>query len=135
MFNPNTKDMREQTNAETFIGPSVKLEGNFTGDGDVVIEGMLIGNLTTKGDVRVGANAMIEAEVRAKNATIAGKLKGNLTVSNNLKLTGTSNISGDIKAMTLAIDEGAVINGKILMSRDRSAKDSLEAPAAEKSKT
>jgi len=118
MFNAQTRDSGAPHSAETFIGPSVKLEGNFSGEGDVVIEGMLVGNLVTKGDVRVGTNAVIEAEVQAKNANVAGKVRGNI-IANLLKLTATASIQGDIKAMALSIEEGAVVNGKINMSREK----------------
>jgi len=118
MFNAQTRDSGSPLSAETFIGPSVKLEGNFSGEGDVVIEGMLVGTLTTKGDVRVGANAVIEAEVHAKNTNVAGKVRGNI-VTNLLKLAATASIQGDIKTMALSIEEGAVVNGKINMSRDK----------------
>ncbi|MEK7584237.1 MAG: polymer-forming cytoskeletal protein [Patescibacteria group bacterium] len=126
MFNAQTRDSGAPLSAETFIGPSVKLEGNFSGEGDVVIEGMLVGNLVTKGDVRIGTNAVIEAQVQAKNANIAGKVRGNI-IANLLKLTATASIQGDIKTMALSIEEGAVVNGKITMSREKLDRGS-EAP-------
>ena len=123
MFAEQRRGDSPASSAETFIGPSVKLEGNFSGEGDVAIEGILIGNLSTRGDIKVGTNAVIEAEVRAKNANIAGKVKGNLIISNHLKLTSTANISGDLKAMTLSIEEGATVNGKINMSKEKNHKE------------
>lgn len=121
--------------AETHIGPSVKMEGNFTGEGDVVIEGVLVGQLSTKGDLRVGPQASIDAELRSKNATIAGKIKGNITVTNSLKLTSTANISGDVKTLSLLVEDGAVINGKLTMSRDKTPRDNgAHEPPVEKPK-
>ena len=123
MFQNPQLGPKEKGSTETFIGPSVKLEGNFSGEGDVVIEGMMIGNLTTKGDIRVGQGASIEAEIKTKNALIAGKIKGNVNVSNHLKLASSAIVNGDIRAASLAVDEGAVVNGKIIMTRERSAKE------------
>ncbi|MBT4495313.1 hypothetical protein HOC73_01045, partial [bacterium] len=34
---------------ETVIGPSVKVEGDFSGQGDIVVEGIVLGSLKTKG--------------------------------------------------------------------------------------
>ena len=125
MFTGQTKDGgAAPMNAETFIGPSVKLEGNFSGDGDVVVEGILVGTLNTRGDVRIGGNAVIEAAVSAKNATVAGKIKGNLNISNELKLTGTASITGDIRTGSLAVEQGAVLNGKILMGKEKNTRES-----------
>lgn len=136
MFNASQKGEQRSISAETFIGPSVKLEGNFSGEGDVVVEGFLIGNLATHGDVRVGPQAIIEAEVKAKNAYIAGKIKGNLFITNGLKLAATASITGDIKTSLLSVEDGALVNGKILMSREKTSKNRGEDyEAAEKQKS
>jgi cytoskeletal protein CcmA (bactofilin family) len=119
MFSPAAKETQKGSGPETFIGPSVKLEGNFSAEGDVVVEGILMGTLTTQGDVKVGPQATIEAEVRAKNAYIAGRIKGNVMVSNSLRIASTAIILGDIKTLALSVEEGAQLNGKLFMSREK----------------
>lgn len=121
-------------NTETFIGPSVKLEGTFTGEGDMVVEGMLVGTIATKGDIRVGTNALIEADITATNATIAGKVKGNVTVHAALKLLATAHVGGDIKAASLSVESGAVINGKLQMTKEKVAKEFVRSEVADKQK-
>lgn len=96
---------------ETLIGPSVKVEGDFVGDGDVVVEGMVTGKLKTKRNLRVGQNAQILATVSAENALIAGTVQGNIKVRERLELTPTAKIKGDISAKTLVIAEGACFTG------------------------
>lgn len=124
MFTQSNKVGSSPDAAETFIGPSVKLEGNFDADGDIVVEGLLTGNLTTRGDVRVGSQSVIDAKIDAKNAVIAGRIKGNITILNSLTLRSTASILGDIKTMSLTVEDGATINGKITMKRDRNGKNS-----------
>jgi len=119
--------------AETFIGPSVKLEGSFDADGDIVVEGILTGNITTRGDVRVGSQAVIDAQIAAKNAHIAGKVKGNLTVEGSLKLASTATIHGDIKTSSISIEEGATINGKINMGGAKGRSKANQPHVVEKS--
>jgi len=117
---------------ETFIGPSVKLEGNFTAEGDVVVEGILIGTMTTQGNIRVGPQASIEATIQAKNATIAGNIKGNVRIDNSLKVSSSASIHGDIKTASISIEEGAVVNGKISMRKDKTGKESVDEIMPEK---
>ena len=119
MFTGSQKEAGSQHSAETFIGPSVKLEGNFSGEGDVVVEGILLGTLATQGDVRVGPQATIEAQIHANNAHIAGKIKGNITVTGNLKVASTAAIFGDIKTTTISVDEGAIIQGKLSITNKK----------------
>ncbi len=102
-------------NIETIIGPSVRVEGNFTGEGDLIIEGMLIGTLNTKNNLKIGSSAVVEATVKANNAFIAGRIKGNVTIKGRLEITSSAVIVGDIKAAILSIESGALIQGNVAM--------------------
>ncbi len=114
MFNKN-QDVAHSGKIETIIGPSVRVEGDFKGEGDLVIEGMLIGNLQTKNNLKIGQNAIVEAEVRANNAFISGKVKGNISVKGKIEITATAVILGDIKAQIISIESGALVQGKLIM--------------------
>lgn len=108
-INKTSKDI------ETIIGPSVKVEGDFFGEGDVVVEGIVTGNLKTKNNLKVMEGAKIQAEIEAKNAFIAGEVLGNITVQNDLEITSSAKIKGDITTGLISIEKGAQINGKIIM--------------------
>jgi cytoskeletal protein CcmA (bactofilin family) len=100
---------------ETIIGPSVKVEGDFKADGNVVIEGQVVGSFKTKSGLRVGENAKIKAEIEADNAWVAGEIKGNINIKDHLEISGNAKITGDISTNLLTIETGAVINGKLNM--------------------
>ncbi|MFA5127084.1 MAG: polymer-forming cytoskeletal protein [Patescibacteria group bacterium] len=114
MFNKN-QPLVNQKNIETIIGPSVKVEGDFRGEGDLIIEGMLIGSLQTKNNLKIGQNAVVEASIKANNAFISGKVKGNITVKGKLEITGTAVILGDIKTQIISIESGALLQGNLAM--------------------
>lgn len=103
---------------ETIIGPSVKVEGDFSSKGNVTVEGVVHGSLKTEKDLKVGVGAKISASVFAANAFIAGEVKGNVKISGRLELTDTSKIHGDIEAKTVIMAAGAVLNGKCTMGND-----------------
>lgn len=115
MFKSETK-IKGPQNIETIIGPSVKLEGDFEGSGDMVVDGIVIGNLKTKNYLKVGKDAKISANVEAQNAYIAGEISGNLNVKGDLEFTSSAKIGGDINCHSLTIERGALINGKISMN-------------------
>lgn len=102
-------------NSETIIGPSVRVEGDFKGEGDLIIEGILVGTLNTKNNLKIGENAVLEASIKANNAFIAGRVKGNINIKGKLEITGSAVIIGDIKAGLLSIDSGALIQGNVSM--------------------
>lgn len=109
---------KEGGDVETIIGPSVKVEGDFTSKGNVTVEGVVHGSLKTEKDLKVGVGAKISASVFANNAFIAGEVKGNVKASGRLELTDTSKIYGDIEAKTIIMSAGALMNGKCTMCND-----------------
>ena len=110
--NDKTNDFKE---VETIIGPSVKVEGDFVGQGNLVVDGMIKGSVSTEGDLKVGDKAKITASVKANNSFISGEIYGDVIIQNDLELTASAKISGDIEAKSISIARGAVINGKITM--------------------
>lgn len=100
---------------ETIIAPGVRVEGDFTSQGFVLIDGEVIGTVKTEADLDVGERAQISADVTAANAHVSGSIKGNIKVGEKLEVSKTAHISGDISAKVLVVEQGAIINGKITM--------------------
>lgn len=101
--------------SDTIIAMGVKVEGDFVSEGNVIIEGEVLGSLKTAQDLQVGERARISADVVATNARISGEIHGNVAVREKLELTSTSRVSGDVYAKVLTIDAGAQLNGRVMM--------------------
>ena len=127
MFQKSAMSPRENGNEpETIIAPSVKVEGDFVSEGNVLIEGMVEGSLKTSRDLRVGERARISADVAAANAVVAGEIRGNIVISERLELEPTAKIYGDVKTKVFIVSSGASVNGRISMdeTEERSVKSS-----------
>ncbi len=114
MFNKENK-LERFKDAETIIGASIKVKGNFQGQGNIIIEGMLEGSVKTEADLFIGENAKIIANVESKDASVNGEVNGNLKIHGYLALGGTAKITGDIQYKELSIERGATINGQLLI--------------------
>lgn len=109
MSKENFKDV------ETIIGPSVKVEGDFKADGNIIIEGRVSGNVTTKKNLRIGNEAKVKANIEAVDAWVEGTINGNLKIDGHLKLSANAKIKGDIETQLLTMETGASINGNLKM--------------------
>lgn len=107
--------MAKGNGGETIIAHGVRLDGDLSAEGDLVIEGEVHGNVKTAGDLRVGEQAMVEADVEAVNATIAGEIRGNILIHGKLELYPSSKLTGDVTTNVLAVGPGAQVNGSISM--------------------
>lgn len=115
MFKQNSESPSGSQSAETIIGPSVKVEGDLNAVGNIIVEGMVSGTLSTDKDITVGTKAEITADVKATNATIAGTVKGKISVSGHLTLASTAKITGDVTTGTISVENGAQMNGQLSM--------------------
>ncbi|MFH1078356.1 MAG: polymer-forming cytoskeletal protein [Patescibacteria group bacterium] len=99
----------------TVIAGGVRVEGEFSSQGDVLIEGEVHGNVTTSGMLTVGPQARLKAGVKAEKAIIAGVIEGNLEVGSHLDIKSTASILGDIVCQTATIESGATVDGRVII--------------------
>lgn len=107
--------MANETAAETVVGPSVKIQGDLNSEGNIRIEGSVMGKVATTQSVHVGEAAVIQADMQAGNAIVAGTIQGNIKVSGNLILQSTARVQGDIACAVLRVEDGALFSGKCNM--------------------
>jgi cytoskeletal protein CcmA (bactofilin family) len=99
---------------ETVLGANSTLEGVLRSNANVRLDGAFTGTLEIAGNVLVGETAKINADINAKNISIAGAVRGNVS-GKKVQLLRTGRIWGDIRATALTTEEGAFIDGKITM--------------------
>lgn len=132
MFNKENK-LEKFKDAETIIGPSIKVKGNFQGKGNIVIEGIVEGSVKTQADLFVGEDAKVIANIESGNASIHGEVHGNIKNRGYLAIGKTARISGDIQYVELSIEKGALINGNLVAvaESEKSIKSKKEAELEE----
>ncbi|OGY45888.1 MAG: hypothetical protein A3A24_00350 [Candidatus Buchananbacteria bacterium RIFCSPLOWO2_01_FULL_46_12] len=107
---------------ETIIGPSVHVEGDFVGNGDVVIEGTVSGKLRTEKNLRIGETAKIFANISAANILVAGEVQGNIKAKESLELTSSAKVFGDIKTNIVTIASGAIFHGRCQAGEEKKSR-------------
>lgn len=126
---PQVSSVREM---ETIIGPSVKVDGNFRGQGNVIVEGTVGGSIKTEKDVTIGKGAKVAASITAANAKISGEVRGSLKIKGKLELTETAKVLGDIETEILSVAPGAILNGKCTMLKESAVAEVFSAHTPEK---
>lgn len=104
----------------SILSSGVNIDGKLTSNGNVRIDGKVVGDVNIKGNLTLGTSANVNGEVVAKNVSVSGKVEGTLKVEEKLTLESTSVIKGDINAKVLIIEEGAKFDGKSSMTQGSS---------------
>lgn len=115
LFGGKKKKDKQNSSAndiETIVGENTEIEGTINATGSLRIDGKLTGKLKTQGDVVVGENGVLKADIEAKNVTVAGSVNGDVVADGKLVIVSTGKLIGDIKITNLIIEDGAIFKGK-----------------------
>ena len=97
------------------VGPTTKITGRITGDGDLRVEGRCEGELTLKGNLHVTAGGVVDAPVTAHDLTVEGGVLGDVTARGAVVLRSAGSIRGAIRCEQVALEDGAKFTGRIEM--------------------
>src|SRR5258708_2073789 len=100
----------------SLIGAGTTMKGDITSNGDLRIDGMLVGNIHCSAKVVIGANGVVEGDINGQTADIMGKVTGTIKVKDLLQLKGGSHLNGNIQATKLQIEPTANFNGQCHMT-------------------
>ncbi len=101
------------------ITAGTTITGDIVSSGDIRIEGVLQGNLETKGKLVVGTTGQVRGQIICNNSDIEGFVEGKISVSELLSLKSTSKMIGDVTTNKLAIEPGAIFSGTCSMKDTR----------------
>jgi cytoskeletal protein CcmA (bactofilin family) len=100
------------------IGAGLKIQGEITGDSDLVVEGEAHGRIRMlKGRVTVAANGLVNADIEAVEISVEGSVQGGLKASDRVRLGASSRVQGSVMTPRIAIEDGARLRGKVEMIR------------------
>ena len=102
----------ENTNKIKLIGVGTTIEGNISSNENIRFDGILVGNLSTKGKVFIGQSGKVSGEIRCRNCEVEGVVEGKVVVEELLSLRSMSRLYGEMKTNKLAIEPGALFTGK-----------------------
>ena len=109
----NAKD----SSMDTFIGVNTVLEGSIQTDRSITAEGRVQGRIEAKGEVVVGSEGKIEADIYANSVVVGGQINGNVNAHSRVEITDTGRVTGDIASPTVTITEGGKVDGSLKMER------------------
>jgi len=101
---------------ETIIGPNTNFDGHLTCDGSVRIDGVCEGGrIETVGNVIISPDAMVAADIVARNVSVSGAVTGKIKASNRLEILSTGRVWGDVEVGSFLLDEDGYFRGELVM--------------------
>lgn len=101
--------------AETNIGPTVIVDGEISGQDDLVVRGLVRGTIRLSGNLILAEGGLVEGQVEAAVVDVAGIMKGDVSARERCRIEAGGKMLGDIRSQRILISDGALFRGKIEM--------------------
>ncbi|MEQ1474068.1 MAG: polymer-forming cytoskeletal protein [Candidatus Acidiferrum sp.] len=96
------------------ISQGIRIKGEVTGSEDLYVDGLVDGKLSlSNGSLTIGPNGTVKADVTAREVIVSGRIEGKVTGRDKVQLMGTAQVTGEVQTERLAIEEGALLRGKV----------------------
>ena len=103
-------------NISSILGPEVEVNGDVNVSGDLIIYGVVNGDILSKGEVVSAKGSTVNGNICANSASLSGKVTGDLEIESKVVLGKFSHVTGNLKAAIITIEEGAKFDGMCSMN-------------------
>ena len=117
--------MTKKEDALTFLGQGIEADGKLTFDGTLRIDGHYKGEIVSSGNLIVGEEGLVEADIQISYIVIQGEIHGNIIADQRVDIRSPAKVFGNIEAPTVIIDEGAIFEGQTRMYRAKEQEDGV----------
>lgn len=97
----------------TYVTPATHMVGQIKGAGPYIFAGTMEGECDIDGPATLAAGGSWKGTMRAKDLIIAGEVEGDVIAQDRVEVAGTARITGSLAGNSIAVAEGAVIDGEI----------------------
>jgi len=117
---------RAKNDVRSIIPAGMTLRGKIEGAEELIVEGVVDGEVHLRGTLRLMENGRVRGKVAVWHALIAGRTEGTVMASDRAEILSTAQVEGEVRARRLTIVEGAVVNGRMISGPPTAHPSSLE---------
>jgi cytoskeletal protein CcmA (bactofilin family) len=122
--------------AAACISQGIRIKGEITGSEDLFVDGPIEGKVNlANGSLTVGPNGTVKADVVAREVIVRGRVEGKISGRERVQLWSTGQVIGEVQTQRLAIEDGALLRGKVETGKpiEKTTDDRSQAVAMSKS--
>ena len=93
------------------------IEGNVQGGNVELVTSSVQGDVSAKELLKIGPQSVIGGNIKTKDMICSGRIVGNVESSGRVTLTTGSALTGDLTASTIAVMEGALMEGRFKIAK------------------
>ena len=102
-------------NIQSALGSGTMIEGRFSFESPVRIDGSLKGEIKSSSALIVGKNATVNANIKVGALIILGSVEGEIEAEDLIEIRSSGTLLGDVITKRIALEEGGVFSGSCTM--------------------
>jgi cytoskeletal protein CcmA (bactofilin family) len=102
-----------------FLDAGSHIRGELHFDDTFRIDGRLTGKAVSRGNLVVGEDGVVDAEIEVGSIFVSGTVKGTVKAAERIEIAVGGQVFADLETPTLVVEDGAIIEGHCSMSRGR----------------
>ena len=103
----------------TSIDATTRLSGKLDCKETIRIDGRLKGEVRCAKSVIVGEEGNLQATIEAEEVIVSGTVKGDISAKRKISLLRTARVTGDLATPGIVIEEGAKLEGRIVIGAEQ----------------
>lgn len=105
--------IQDTTGPTTYVAATTTIVGTVTGKGAYVFCGAVEGDCDIDGPLTLAAGGRWKGVLKATDIVVAGVVEGDVVARQRVEILGTARITGSLAGHSIAVAEGAIIEGEI----------------------
>src|SRR5262245_17314431 len=106
--------------ANACISQGIRIKGEIIGKEDLFVDGTLEGKLDLgNASCTIGPNGKVKADISAREVIVRGSVDGKVDGTERVQLWNTGRVTGEVRTERLAIEDGAILRGKVEAGKPR----------------
>ncbi|OHD68558.1 MAG: hypothetical protein A2W19_12260 [Spirochaetes bacterium RBG_16_49_21] len=107
--------VEDENKIDTVIADDISFKGSLNFKNSLKIKGSFEGKIETDGQLIIGREAKVSADVRASEVSNSGVFNGKIKATKKIELFKKSKTYADLVAPELDIESGSIFNGTCIM--------------------
>ncbi len=103
----------------SYIGKTMKIEGELASDEDLTIEGHVKGTIKVGKILTIGRHGSVTADIEARVVKVIGTAKGNIKATEKVAILSEGRVCGNIWSEVLVVSEGAILIGNVNQDEEK----------------
>lgn len=110
---PNRRLADKRTNDIAIVCEGTEINGSISSNQDILLAGIVVGDADVSTTITISQSGHWQGNIRCSDLLVSGRITGAVEATGSIEIGPTARIEGTVTGASIAVGEGAVIDGEL----------------------